>query len=153
MASGQIPDRTAERMRRSHLVVPERSEQQASCMRDPSAEIADEIERRLVRPMQVLDGDDHERGRLPQARADVDEQSVAIAWIAIVTQLSPDLGNRSEGAWRGQRIAIAAEDPIGGVGRKELGKHRALADPGLTAHERDLPASALGNGASRCELF
>ena len=129
------------------LVVPVGRDDEALRLVDAPAEHVQGVERRLVRPVDVLEDDDRGLGELGQERArdrarigsgdeQVGERAVG---------LSGDVRERPERRRRREVLARPAQDAQPGL-RAECPHERRLPDAGLAAHEHE--PSALRGGRS-----
>ncbi len=127
------------------LVVPVRRDDEPRDAVDAPAEDAQHVERRLVRPVDVLDHDDrgavglreerprHRPGVRPGREQLLERPARAVG----------DVGERAERARRGEVLARPGEDPRL-RSPAELADERGLADPGLAADEHEPAALAPG---------
>ena len=144
----QLAERDAQRVVALELVVAVGDRDERRHRRDPACEQAEQVERRLVGPVQVLEHDD--RWRAPPQLVEQRGQHVARPGAALdeVGQLAACLGGdveqRPERPRRVQRLARAREHADGKVGAERV-EERRLADPGLSGDEHEPPATALGH--------
>ncbi len=135
--AGEIPHDAGERMPRPDLVVAVRGDDEHRDVFEPPPEVAQRIEGRLVRPVQILE--DQEAGCVPQRVTDATEDTDAVP-------LGVDRGQRLDErreCSRGGDVVRAAH-PHGAPWRDRVreGAHeRRFADAGLAPQE-DEPAAA-----------
>ena len=140
----EIPEQRPERMLPADLVIAVRGDQQSPHRRNAAAQVLDQVERRLVGPMDVLDNEDDGLGAAPQKFEEGGEQGrPAGCALEPAQQLSASELARNVIEWcqrrrREERVAIALENAgRARMHRGEVLDKRGLADAGLAADERD----------------
>ena len=137
-------------MRRVELIVAVAGDDEGWHRLHPAGEQPEDVERRLVRPVQVLEDEDC-RGAFAQL---VREGRHHVVWRTALhdrLELAADgLSNgdeRPERTWREKRVAGAPKDPGRlAVHFAELPHEGRLADTCFTADQQDLPARAALDG-------
>ena len=103
------------------------------------ADDAQQVERRLVRPVHVLEHDDRRRIRAPQQTEERVGRTVLITVAELVAQVAADLighvDDRSERASRCDGVARAPQDGVFWLGGREGVNQRRLANASLAADE------------------
>jgi hypothetical protein len=125
------------------LVVPVRHEQQATGSFQPPAQQPDDVQRRLVGPMDVLHDDDERlAAQLEQCGGNLVRRAVRAendSWPGL-----RDLQERSERTWSGDRVAGTTQD---GKARRKLvaepANERCLADACLAGDENEATGAAV----------
>lgn len=141
--SRQIAEHGPQGVATIQLVVAVGQDGQRRRAANPPAEIFEQIERRCVGPMHVLE---HEHGRLlatlqlvqesAEDREPVGGGSHQLQQRALY--LKRDVVQRTQRLRREQRVAAAKQRArLGALRREEILDQAGLADPGLAVHERD----------------
>ena len=131
-------------MGRAHSIVAERAEDQHRESVQASAQVTEQVERGLIRPVQVLQYEQRRRraergpngGEQPGARI---EQPVQVGPVA-----DDRVQERAEWRRGGWAVRSAAQHTHAVHASRELAGDRRLADPCLATHEQEAPASAAG---------
>ena len=133
------------------LVVAVAGENESGSTLDPASEQLQDVERGLVRPVQVLDDQDRRRPRPQLAherRRDLVRSGAALDQLLELTagDLS-DVEQRPERTRREQRVAGARQDPRRpAVLLAKPSQQRCLPDSGLASHEHQPPLRATEDG-------
>jgi hypothetical protein len=146
-APRQLSEQDPQGMRAVELVVAIADDHQRRHRLHPAGEQPQDVERRLVRPVHVLE---HEHGRDPRAQLARQRHHHRVRHRTTLNdrlQLAPGgLGNldqRPERARREERVASAPEDPRRPAALlAEPPQEDRLADPGLAADQQHLPTRA-----------
>ena len=120
-------------MLRADLVVAVGRDQQNGCLIEPAAEVAEEVERRLVRPVDVLDDCDcRSRAELLEScRKDLPPAKCPV-------EARRELVERGERLGREQPVARRPDDPrLPGLLLSECADEGGLPDAGLAADEHE----------------
>jgi hypothetical protein len=143
---GQIAGQDAQRMAGADLVLPVGHQDHGPALVQPAAQEPDQIQRRLVRPVCVLQ---HHHGR-DLTGPELFEQEPAYAHrvegvrdlaTQRVRQVVGHVPQRAERDRRRQRLACAAEHPRADQPARELLDEDRLAGAGITAHEHEPPGT------------
>ncbi len=133
------------------LVIPIAGEHECGDRLHTASEQPQDIERRLVRAMHILEDDDHWRVR-PQLAHDRCRNLIrSRAGLHELRQLSTgalgDVDERPERTWSEQCITSAPQESrAAGAVVTEASQESGLADTGLSADEQDPPARAALDG-------
>jgi hypothetical protein len=115
----QIADDEAQRMTRAHLIVPKARDQHGRRAMDAPAEKLQQVERRLIRPVDVLEDDERGWSGALELRQCCEEDSFAVGAPASAVSSGPP-------AWR----AISCDGANGrGVNRASHAPHKTRAEP------------------------
>jgi len=116
-------------MQGAGLIVAVGNQQQATELRDAAREIANEVERRLVGPVQssmtICVNSEERRSREKTSAKQTIAGDLAIGRLA--RQLCRDLRNRAERMRSGQVVAVATQHDIARVGGEKRSEQCALA--------------------------
>ena len=138
---GEVAHHPAQGMARGNLVVAIGGEEERAQVADPAAQEVEQVERRLVAPVHILDGEHGQAGRLDEGRFDRAENPVAGGpGIEQVDNVRPegmgDIQQRSQRAVHPQAIAGDDQHPAGVVQLlPELFDQGGFADPHFAADE------------------
>ena len=145
-AAGQLAEDDPQRVARIELVVAIGDEHQRGEPLDAPGEQAQDVERGLVGPVEVLEDDDVRRPRAQRSRQRPDEGAGSGALGHRRAELAAHLvGDVHEGAERArgeERVARAPQDSALTRSRAERPHERRLADPRLTGDQHE-PSAAL----------
>ncbi len=139
---GKVSEHGAQRMLGPHLIVTVGDDQHDGEMPQAAPEELDQIERRLIGPVNILDDEDRRRGTPRQVVDCCIEDDVAVGrrlkgGAECLPRLPRHVVERRQGMGREERLAASPEHARGrALAVHELLQERGLADPGLAAHER-----------------
>jgi hypothetical protein len=126
-------------------------------LRNAAAQILDEIERRLIGPMDILDDEQRRPPRITQKIEQGGEQSQPRR-VTFELRQEPSAGrarNVIEGSERGgreERVALAQENAVRPAGaRKEVSDEGRLADARLAADQNEAALTGRRLGERRCQ--
>ncbi|MCI0346621.1 MAG: hypothetical protein L0221_14445, partial [Chloroflexi bacterium] len=157
-----LPEHHPQRIARSELVVAKRPDEHGRDLVDPPKRQTGNVERRRIRPMEILEHDDRDRGSAQIAQQGLGRLVRLRADVKGTRQLARStLRHVAQRAQRARREQAVARPPPHDDRRTELADEGAnqgrLADAGLAADEHRLAAAAAADPAEgsgqRCELL
>jgi hypothetical protein len=150
----ELTEHHSEGMPALELVVAVRGQDERGHGRNPPREEPQDVERRLVRGVHVLDDEDRRRARLELAnercRDLVRPRSRPCELLQLAARVLGDVEERPEGTRCEERVARAPKEPD--ALRTELAEasdERSLADAGLSPDEQDASARAPADALQR----
>ena len=143
----EVAEHATQRMVASDLV-PVRHDQHATGEVETATHERDEVQRRRVSPLQVVDDRDHRRGGVGPRRNELGEQAMPVVGVSEVRKVSAcsagEVEHRAECPRRVQGVALRPQDLRGtSVTRAELAGQGGLAHARL-ARDHDQAAFAHG---------
>ena len=147
----QLAKEDAERMNPIELVVPVGREHEQRRLPQLAREQPQHVERRLVRPVHVLDNDDRRRARprQPEERGDHRGRALIDRGLELAAGLLGDIEERPQRPRREQRVTAAPQHARRTARlRAECTNSRRLAHPGLPGDEHE-PAAPRGGLSQR----
>jgi hypothetical protein len=150
----QLAEEDAERMNPIELVVPVGREHEQRRLPQLAREQPQHVERRLVRPVDVLDDDDRRRARSrqPEERGDHRGRALIDGGLELAAGLLGDIEERPQRPRREQRVTTTPQHARRTPRlRAECTNRRRLAHPGLPGdeHEPAAPRGGLCQGVAQ----
>jgi hypothetical protein len=139
-------------MARADFVVAIRQRQHGACAMDAPTQEFEQIERCLVRPMQVLENDQRSLALELVERRVEDCAPILLRAQSLeqrTSRLPRDIVERSERTGCKERVARAPQQTRIALPLRECPHQRRLADAGFADDERDTPSSSRGVEARR----
>jgi hypothetical protein len=144
---GQVTEHATERMRRVDLVGSQRAQDQRRRVGDAPSDEAQEVERRLVGPVQILHDGECRRAQVLEERIEdvVDRCSLGQPGGGGARAPSSHVGERPKGPWSRECVAGTPEDSDGGLGAcGDRAQDGRLPDTGLAFKDDEAARSPRG---------